>query len=792
MSIAGWNRAQAIMDADIRDFVFWSRVDTGSKNGVIHVNSRSEIVINNALEENAIDLTIEIEPKQTGVGAPSSPVTHESNNGTLTFTAIKDQNANAVVFGMEPQQSGSGDASPTNVRSLAAYDELQYSDGTTTTIDINALAGEDIYGGTYNAVSGVLTITHDVVDLSSSNWEYVKTYTNANTFNVAISGLAEIGDGLCDRYKYEKVSLVALQPDKTFYFYKDNNSAMRISVRDDDYSNAVDFKASLSNGMNVCYPLATPVTYNGTPATKNIVSGTNTFSNLTGSYVAVTDAGNIRPIVNHTSTKLYHNVYRYGVRWNRVDAACTERLWDAADITMDVTNFKNVTYINADYSNPFDDIYPFNHFRLCDVDLSAYRTLQTGEDICNCVTKWDDNVVFKNNRTGGFIGAYRPEYWYTVYEDTDGTVVIGVSSGNIDGWSHRKAYIRGFGFATDGGLNSNDEQLLICDPGIPFTNKELSDLHTYANNSGFTIEDIYTYSAELSAMIVEYAKMNVESGIARGCDQLWSDHSSQKLSGSGGTTVTLVNGGNVNKIVSGTVLDFRSSPQTSSLYLDENRYWVKSIRTTSAAARTATVDRTVSNLTSYSYYSIHGCINKSGFVDEVDTPASGFSLLSNQSGRLGGGGVRNVFYRGSIAYGNANRYVLGAYVESGTGNLWICNEDSCDNYDNLDTTVHINTGKRIATSSGFIDSLHVVPSVGLFPFVSSTGGSASAANPVGDYMYFSSGTSGNGIFYVGGSSSSVTINQTANGIAGVFCVESNGSSTQSGQEYGVIPILKSK
>lgn len=452
----------------------------------------------------------------------------------------------------------------------------------------------------------------------------------------------------------------------------------------------------------------------------------------------------------------------YGIRWDKANAKCT-RIFDAAGITDDVTNFCYRGSV-ATLNNPFDNLYPFSEFKQCNVNLTTFAALNPGQDIRDAVAAWFGDVAFKDDGTNGPVMAYRPEYWFTQYED-DGYRVFAVSEKEVPGWAHCKPYFRGYAFGVDIGSSK-----ISCYDAEPISNVAVSTIHTYAGNNGMTLDDIYTYSAELTAMIVEYGTLDMQNGIGKGVSELYREDENDKpyVSENGATRVVLPIAC-APLCVPGATLDFGASKGAVVLanrrtctgyeaYGGSNEY-------ISVNFKGGTLDVTTSM-----YVSFHGAAN--------GTP------LGDVSGYVGTNGKSNAFYRGAVAHGNRWRYTLGAYRESGASHrIWYCPEtDNPDSYDALDKTKHVDSGLSVAPN-GYIKDLGIIPGLGAIPLAVATGDGASSSNPVGDYSYRPADNAGATILFAGG-------NANDGAYAGGFCGNWFNAASYSGWFRSAVPVLK--
>lgn len=435
---------------------------------------------------------------------------------------------------------------------------------------------------------------------------------------------------------------------------------------------------------------------------------------------------NICPISGWDRIDVHQNVYKYGVRWNQVDNVCTERLWDAAGITLTNTNFAHRGVVNPNYNNPFDNIYPWNQMKNCNVDLSIYRSLQEGDDIKDAITAWYGDPDFKDDGSNGFVGAYRPEFWYTAYKDGD-DIIIGVATGEIQGWTHSPEYIRGYGFGVDTGDN-----LLSCYNDQPIANVPMSTMHTRAKNSGFTIENIFDVSSETSLQVVEFGSMNTQNNVGNGVSSLYRQNSEQPLIAENNAKRVVLPAAFATVAIEGATLDFGAS-NGAVVYANRRTCLGYEAYAADSSYISVKFDRAL-NITTDMYVSVHGLVNG---------PAIG------GSGYIGTNGRATAYYRGSVSHANRFRYVLGAYRQQNTGAIWWCDDpELCDNYDALNISVHKNTGLVLPRSSGYIKKLGLVKGLGLVPFATEGGGNSS--NPVGDYAYVPALTAVNTVLPLGG------------------------------------------
>ena len=166
--------------------------------------------------------------------------------------------------------------------------------------------GKDVYGGTLDVVSGVLTVNKTAIDMGSITWTY---YTGASApmfygdlpngkNNNTNGGQAYIDVCSCYKKAYSTVSGAS-----TFAtngtdgsFAQNTNTQCRMLIKDSRYSNGSDFKTAVT-GQTVVYELENPLTYQLTPNQVELLKGTNNIwadnSTLSVTFPAVTDTTRI-------------------------------------------------------------------------------------------------------------------------------------------------------------------------------------------------------------------------------------------------------------------------------------------------------------------------------------------------------------------------------------------------------------------------------------------------------------------------------------------------------------------
>lgn len=186
----------------------------------------------------------------------------------------------SLIVNIEPVQAGSGDPSPSNVRSISGRTAAsvvisptqQAAVGTTISVTFPAEAGT-VYGGTLDLQSGLLTVDRYGQKIKDISWLYNSNYQRFQSSNVtpavkpATAQTAKLDGLLCEAYTAYSAS--GLQ---------DNGIAVTnggtILIKDTRYSTASAFKSAMGETL-IVYPLAEPIVYQIEPHTIATLLGTN-------------------------------------------------------------------------------------------------------------------------------------------------------------------------------------------------------------------------------------------------------------------------------------------------------------------------------------------------------------------------------------------------------------------------------------------------------------------------------------------------------------------------------------
>lgn len=191
------------------------------------------------------------------------------------------------VVGFLPNQGGSGDPSPSNVRPINGWTGLDlYVSPSQTASDgeICAMSWANegtIYGGYVNLTTGVLTKTYNFIDLGTLTWR--KSSSGTRFYASVPTHYPKRDDMLlyCSAYKFDGIgnpNVGYYGADKTIRYYHPlptvSDSSKEFYIADSNYSNATEFQSAI-RGVYAAYELATYNTYHLTPKTIKTLAGEN-------------------------------------------------------------------------------------------------------------------------------------------------------------------------------------------------------------------------------------------------------------------------------------------------------------------------------------------------------------------------------------------------------------------------------------------------------------------------------------------------------------------------------------
>ena len=142
-------------------------------------------------------------------------------------------------------------------------------DATTYAVDWSTQAGT-VYGGTVDVVTGVLTVTHESVNIDDLLFSYDSTNKYFKT---------EIEDRKVGNFTFFGSSALAISPTSIFgqmpnWSFVGGSSNKNVYIKCFDYTDPTAFKNALS-GQTIVYELATPITYQLTATQIALILGQN-------------------------------------------------------------------------------------------------------------------------------------------------------------------------------------------------------------------------------------------------------------------------------------------------------------------------------------------------------------------------------------------------------------------------------------------------------------------------------------------------------------------------------------
>lgn len=220
-------------------------------------------------------------PSQTG-----SIVTFNSQYAGLPLKSHK--------VAVTATQSGSGTPSLDNVRPISGHDVITISHSgadTSTPTTYTVTIGSTVYCGEYDAITGLLLVTHELVTYNSNNVPYMQIGTISGGVKTRVfirqSGVSQtvsgVPDMLCNianpvevNAQYQSNEGISIRVNANvnnqgFYIY---NEDIQTLTEWQDYIN--------NNSITVVYPLATPMTIQLPPCPIDTLQGENNLFASTG------------------------------------------------------------------------------------------------------------------------------------------------------------------------------------------------------------------------------------------------------------------------------------------------------------------------------------------------------------------------------------------------------------------------------------------------------------------------------------------------------------------------------
>lgn len=185
--------------------------------------------------------------------------------------------------GFLPVQAGSGDPSPSNIRtiggwtSLTIYKTINNNDPYTSesyTVMFPASAGT-VFGGELDCITGKLKVKWTSVDLGTLNWELYNDRTSRQAWLARIYGIEDTTTNKAFSGKCEILKTVAYNDTWVPYNIALFSNQIFITFAHSAYPDANSVKEAL-NGVVLAYALATPYEIQLDPIILLSSKGTNT------------------------------------------------------------------------------------------------------------------------------------------------------------------------------------------------------------------------------------------------------------------------------------------------------------------------------------------------------------------------------------------------------------------------------------------------------------------------------------------------------------------------------------
>lgn len=222
----------------------------------------------------------------------------ETASGT---TAVIDDGADSVpvkslAANIDVVQQGSGTPSVNNPRLFTAQNRVTVTvtGGTPSdTRTVKTALGQNVYGGSLDVTTGVLTVTHRFVEFDGSEtWSL--TYTGQGQYpafwcDIEAGANAVNNSGIFSLAEYRNIGSNTLLYGARVYINSGNSTAVRLMCRfENQPDNAIAFAAMVSEWaqagtpFQAVYELETPEVYQLSPARVKTFLGANNISASTG------------------------------------------------------------------------------------------------------------------------------------------------------------------------------------------------------------------------------------------------------------------------------------------------------------------------------------------------------------------------------------------------------------------------------------------------------------------------------------------------------------------------------
>lgn len=226
-----------------------------------------------------LTVTFNCKPFMYKAGEPMElPETKSASGSIITITdGAENAPLKSCVVNIEPVQSGSGDPSPSNIRPISGWTQVNVwvkpTYDTTLTPTATIPLGQTVYGGTLDVVTGKLVVDRAGVRIGDKTWAYDATYTRfyATFSDSKIEGTRS-QTILCSAFAtHNSGDTIGSVPNNAIYNGGTNRA---LYIKTNLYTDPTTFKAAFADDL-IVYPLDTPIEVDLTPQTIKTLLGIN-------------------------------------------------------------------------------------------------------------------------------------------------------------------------------------------------------------------------------------------------------------------------------------------------------------------------------------------------------------------------------------------------------------------------------------------------------------------------------------------------------------------------------------
>lgn len=225
----------------------------------------------------------------TIINGGASPYPKGASGSIITITdGAENTPLKSAVVSIEPVQSGSGDPSPTNIRPISGWSEVNVwvkpTYDTTLTPTVTIPLGQTVYGGTQDVVRGKLVIDRVYANISQAyqaNWGKSSSYPGG--FYLGVSTLATLlglpplksqTPFICSHAK-TATTIAEYLPGTCFCDFSCNIRIMQASNTVNDWKAYLQAQEAAGTPVQAVFKLATPIEVDLTPQTIKTLLGVN-------------------------------------------------------------------------------------------------------------------------------------------------------------------------------------------------------------------------------------------------------------------------------------------------------------------------------------------------------------------------------------------------------------------------------------------------------------------------------------------------------------------------------------